>query len=372
MQILGSAELIEDVQKKELCVNCGTCTGQCPYFKSYRGKLAMLFNCSMQTGRCYAHCPKTEVDYNELSASFFEKPYEGTPVGHYLEIKKARAGEKLSGKACFQNGGTVSALIACAMENGMIEAAALTDRDGLVPTPFLATGVDEVLKCSSSKYMAAPTITTVNEYAAEGKKGLGVVGTPCQLTGLASMRMNPTERDNFIDPVSLTIGLFCTWAVDTRKFIDLVSEKTDISAVTGMDVPPPPASVMELTTNGEKIEIPLDEIRKIVPGGCAICPDMTGEFSDISVGALEGDASFNTIIIRTEKGRELVAKAVSDGYLETDDIKAESIENLSRGAAGKKRRALDTAKDMNLLNNTEENGRSAIIMDKAIVEKIMS
>lgn len=372
MQILGSAALIEDVQNKELCVNCGTCVGQCPYFKSYRGKLTMLFDCSMQEGRCHAHCPKTEADYDEMSTACFNKPYDGEPLGHYLVIRKGRAGEKIAGKGGFQNGGAVSALIACAMETGMIDAAALTDRDGLIPVPFLATSVDDVLKCSASKYMAASTVATVNEYTAEGKENLGIVGTPCQLTGVARLRMNPTNRDDFYDPVSLSIGLFCTWAVDTRKFADLVSKKTDPSAVTGMDVPPPPASVMELTANGEKIEIPLDDIRDIVPGGCAICPDMTAEFSDISVGALEGDSGYNTLIVRTDRGMKLIETAVTDGWLEVGDIAAESVENLTRGAAGKKKRALEKAQEMNLLNTAEENGRSAIIMKPAVVEKIMS
>ena len=115
-----------------------------------------------------------------------------------------------------------------------------------------------------------------------------------------------------------------------------------------------------------------DDIRNIVPEGCSICPDMTSEFTDISVGALEGDAAYNTIIIRTKKGLKLVQEAAREGYIELDDVLATSLENLKKGAAGKKRRALIKAEEMSLLNNTQENGRSAILMEEAIVKKIVS
>ena len=372
MQNLGSAELTENVQKKGLCVNCGTCVGQCPYFMSHKGKIAMLFPCTITKGRCFANCPKTEVDYEKITNSLFDKDYDGSPLGHFLEIKKGRAGYKIKSKGGFQNGGAVSALISFAMEQGLIDAAALTTRDGLVPVPVLATSVDEVLKCSSSKYMAASTVFSVNAYAKSGKNKLGIVGTPCQLTGVAQMRMNTLSKEDFTDPVALSIGLFCTWAIDTRKFTELVKGLTDASNITAMDVPPPPENVLRLVADEKLIDIPLDDIRKIVPGGCAICPDMTSEFSDISIGALEGDSTFNTIIIRTEKGAELVAAAVREGYIELYDFSLSSMENLTKGATGKKKRALLKAKELGLLNNTEGTGRSALLVDEKVVHKILA
>ncbi len=372
MQNLGSTELTEDVQKKGLCVNCGTCVGQCPYFMSHKGTIAMLFPCTMTEGRCFANCPKTEVDYEKITNSLFDKGYDGSPLGHFLEIKKGRAGDKIKSKGGFQNGGAVSALISFAMEQGLIDAAALTTRNGLVPVPVLATSVDEVIECSSSKYMAASTVSSVNEYTKSGKNKLGIVGTPCQLTGVAQMRMNRLNKDDFTDPIALSIGLFCTWAIDTRKFTDLVSGLTDVSNITAMDVPPPPENVMRLVTDEKLIDIPLDDIRKIVPDGCAICTDMTSEFSDISIGALEDDSAYNTIIIRNEKGADLVAAAVREGYLELYDFSSGSLENLTKGATGKKKRAVLKANELGLLNNTEGAGRSALIVDEKVVNKILS
>ena len=371
-QIKGSKELQEDVLTRGLCVDCGGCVGLCPYFKSYRGKIGMIATCTLSTGRCHAHCPKVEVDLEEVTRGMMGKTYDGAPLGHYLSIGKARAGEKIRGKGRFQNGGTVSALIAFALKTGMIKAAALTGREGLVPTAVLATNEEEVLACASSKYMAAPTIASVNEYAMSRQDKLGVVGTPCQITAVAQAKLDPLEKADFRDPVALTIGLLCTWAVDTRKFVPLVSGKTDTGKIIGMDVPPPPAAVMEFQTTDGSFSIPIGEIRETIPAGCAICPDMTAELADISVGAMEGDYTWNTLIVRTTRGSALVQQAVSQGYLELYEMPEENLENLKRGATAKKKRALLRAREEGLLNTDPATGRAALRLDERVVERILA
>ena len=372
-QIKGSNELKEDVLKKELCVDCGACVGLCPYFESYQGKIAMIASCGLPAGRCHAHCPKVELDLEEVTASLTGKAYDGSPIGHYLSINKARAGEKIRGKGRFQNGGAVSSIVAFAMKTGMIDAAALTGREGLLPIRVLATSEDEILACASSKYMAAPTVASVNAYAKSGKKKLGVVGTPCQITAVSQAKLDPLKRGaKFHDPVALTIGLLCTWAVDTRKFISLLASRTDIGKVTGMDVPPPPAAVMEIRTTDGGFSIPLEEVRRTIPKGCAICPDMTAELADISVGAMEGDYSWNTLIVRNAKGADLVRQAVNQGYLEIVAMPEENLANLNQGAAGKKRRAIIKAKEDGLLNTDPATGRAALRVDERTVERILA
>ncbi len=81
MQLFGSNELVEDVFNRDLCVGCGMCVDLCPYFKSYLGKTARLFACDLKQGRCYAYCPKTEVDLDELARAYWQTPYEGLRVG---------------------------------------------------------------------------------------------------------------------------------------------------------------------------------------------------------------------------------------------------------------------------------------------------
>jgi coenzyme F420 hydrogenase subunit beta len=372
MKIMGSTELNNDVQKKDLCVDCGACVGLCPYFISHKGKIARLFPCTLPEGRCYAHCPKTDVDLDGLSMSLFNQHYNGSAMGHYLAAHKAMAGKAVKDKGRFQNGGAVSALTAYALKTGVIHAAALTQRDGLIPRPVLVHTEEEVFTCSGSKYMASPTLSALNSGIMGRKDSIGIVGTPCQMTAVAQMRRNPLSRDDFYDPVGLTIGLFCTWAVDTRRFLDLLPSNLDHHGILSMDVPPPPAEIMEIKTKDGSVSIPLSDIRKAVPKGCSICPDMTAEFTDISVGALEGDKSWNTLIIRTKKGLDLIKNAVKDGYLVIEDIPAQNLAQLEKGAVGKKRRAFLKAREENSLVTDTETAHGAIVIDNTIVDRLLS
>jgi len=371
MKIFGPNELMEDVLQKNLCIGCGACTYLCPYFKSYKGRTAMLFPCNLTEGRCWAYCPKVEVDLDDLSERFFGRPYEADPLGFHRSIKISKAGRHVS-DGTFQAGGTVSALISFALNKGYIRAAVLTDREGLLPVPRLAQSPDEVLECSSSKYTASPTLSALNQAIKEGHKQIGVVGTPCQVLAIAQMRSNPMGEKDFSDPVSLAVGLFCTWAVDFREFDAFISERIDARNITKVDIPPPPAEIMEVYTDDGKIEIALDEIRELVPDSCSYCVDMTAEFSDISVGVLEGRPDMNTIITRTETGEKIVDEAQKEGYLILDDMPEENLEHLIWAAGNKKKRALVKAQQEGMVNAKEEGARCYLRVRPEAVEEIIA
>ena len=360
MHIYGPNELAEDVLKKGLCVGCGACVGLCPYYSSYKGKTAMVFPCNLSQGRCYAYCPKAEVDFDELANAYWGHPYAGTPLGDHLEVVKSKAGAQFP-KGFFQSGGTVSALMAFALETGRVKAGVLTDRKGLLPVPSLVSSTEGVVACASSKYTAAPTLAAFNNALTGGNKQLGVVGTPCQVTALAQMRLNPMQQEDFVDPVSLVIGLFCTWALDTRGLTGLLSDRVNLDEIKRMDLPPPPSEILVLETDADRIEIPLSEVRPLVPAGCHICPDMTSEWADLSVGVVEGQPEWNTLIVRTKRGRELMEKAKARGWLITEAISKENLAGLTLAAANKKKRAWARAGEEGLINTDAAKGARAAI-----------
>jgi coenzyme F420 hydrogenase subunit beta len=370
MHVFGSSELIEDVLNKDLCIGCGACVELCPYFKNHKGKTAMLFACTLSQGRCFAFCPKAEVDLDVLANRFWNAPYEGTPLGKYREVLMARAGEKME-TAAFQAGGTVSALMTLALKSRLIDAAALTDREDMVAVPRLITRAEDVSGCAGSKFMAAPTLSVVNRGAIQGYEHMGVVGTPCQLTAVAQMKSNFLNRKNFKDPVALTVGLFCTWAIDTRQLMPLLAECIGDACIQGMDMPPPPSEIMLIDTDAGKVEIPLERIRELVPKGCHVCPDMTSEWSDVSVGVIEGKPDWNTLIIRTQTGEQLVKDACNEGYLKTKAMPAENLKDLCIAAANKKKRALIRARDQGLLNTAVKDQHSVLRLQPEVVERII-
>ncbi|ACN16425.1 putative coenzyme F420 hydrogenase, beta subunit (8-hydroxy-5-deazaflavin-reducing hydrogenase, beta subunit) (FRH) [Desulforapulum autotrophicum HRM2] len=349
MQPLGPTELSHRIIDQNLCTLCGACADLCPYVKAHEGKISRVFSCDRQTGRCYAACPKTGIDEALLSEYLFKTPWPDTPLGHYREIHMARRGNKVP-QGHFQNGGTTSALVMSALEQGVIDAAVLTGSDGLRPRPRLVTTALEVLDCTASKYIAAPTVACLNRATGKGYQNLGIVGTPCQMTGLSTLRTNPLDLPDFKDVTGMTIGLFCTWALETEGFLDyLLQQGIDPASVQSMEIPPPPAENVLLTLEKEVKTLPLAEIRKRVLPGCAVCPDMTALFCDLSVGAFEEDPAWNTLIVRSERGQALVDKAIETGFLEIRPLSKTNIDNLTLAAANKRKRALAAQERLGML-----------------------
>ena len=119
-----------------------------------------------------------------------------------------------------------------------------------------------------------------------------------------------------------------------------LNEKLDLPKVKKFDIPPPPANRFDAYTSSGKVSFPLDQIRQFVMPTCAYCPDMTSEFADISVGSVEGIEGWNTVIVRTDAGAELMEIAKAKQKLETDVLPLQNLTHLKEAALLKKKRAL--------------------------------
>ncbi len=354
MKDFGPARLAEEVLARGLCINCGACVSLCPYFRSHRGRIAMMFPCERESGRCHAYCPKTEVDLEAASRFVHGTGYPGHGIGQYREIAASRAAAP-NEDSPVQSGGTVTALIAGMLEAGAIDAAVLTGRDGILPVPAIITDPAGVRFCGGSKYAASPTLSALNRAITEGYSKIALVGTPCQILAATQMRIRLTEQGH-PDPVALTVGLFCTWALDYRKMEKILAARTDINSIISMDIPPPPAAVMEVRGIRDSHRIPLEEIRGAIPESCGYCADMTAEFADISVGALEGSPGKNSMVIRTIRGADSAASMIQKGRLLTEPYPEGSLRALAEASSGKRTRALSRADAAGMLNNTGESG----------------
>jgi coenzyme F420 hydrogenase subunit beta len=87
--------------------------------------------------------------------------------------------------------------------------------------------------------------------------------------------------------------------------------------------------------------ISLDHVRKFVRPTCTVCLDMTAEFSDLSIGAVEGISGWNTVIVRTAKGQELMEEARRARAIEVADMPRANLKHLQEAALLKKKRALE-------------------------------
>ena len=341
LEVKGCRELQSEVLARDLCTLCGACIGMCPYLVAYRGRVVALDECDLRQGRCYVFCPRTSLDLDLLSQTVFGVPYPADELGTVKEIVLARASdEAVRSKA--QCGGTVTALASFALDQGLIDSAVLTTSDErILPSGTPAANKAQVIDCAGSKFVAAPTLAAFNRQSEGDAQSIGVVATPCQALALAKMRASPLDNRNNIDKLKLVIGLFCTWALSYEGLARLLADRVPLSQIVRFDIPPPPANLFQVSTNSDRVDIPLDDVRPFVRPTCDVCIDLTAEFADVSVGAAEGIKGWNTLVVRSDAGSELVEAARAKGVIETDPLPEQNLAHLKEASLLKKKRGLE-------------------------------
>jgi coenzyme F420 hydrogenase subunit beta len=236
--------------------------------------------------------------------------------------------------------------MAYALREGVIDSAVLTSSDEhMMPGGTVARDEAGVLACAGSNFVASPTLATFNQEVTTDAQRIGVVATPCQALALAKMRASPLENRNNIHKLKLVVGLFCTWALRYDGFIEFLEDRLLGNQITRVDIPPPPKQVLRVCAGSHCAAIPLDEVRPFIRRSCNVCIDLTAEFADVSVGAAEGTEGWNTLIVRSEAGRQLVDAALAAGVIQTGPLSGESLDHLKTAALLKKQRALGNIVD---------------------------
>ena len=349
--MLSILELERKVVKTDLCTNCGACQGMCPYWRSYEGRTFVDYECDRKEGRCKYFCPRMPADVDGLLKQFFDEGDIVPQLGAVKELYLTRAADpEIRAKA--QHGGTVTALVELALQEGLIDAAVLSkagEGDGatLDPAGCLVTDPAEVRKCGGSSFQIPPTMATLNEALKDDVyKKIGVVGTPCKTLAAYKMMSKPfDDNDNNADNIGMVFGLFCGWGLDW-KGMEAFGDAAHV------DILPSKFHRMDLDDK----QVDLDDVLPLVRENCNYCYDMTAEFADVSVGGArssEGwdvDKGWNQLIVRTEKGRKLVELAREKGVLEFrefggGDAKAAAMDKLKNAAASKKAKAVSALTD---------------------------
>ena len=344
----GQKELKETVLDTGLCTGCGACINVCPYQASYRDWTVVLHHCDLAQGRCYACCPRTPADPGSLLPRFYDAadltPELGAVKGFYI----ARAADEVVRRRA-QHGGTVTTLIALALREGLIDAAVLAgEGDALLPRPVTIREPSAAVRQGKSRFVVSPNVAEFNRTAQGDAERIGIVATPCQAQALAKMRIQPvTASDGGIGKLKLVVGLFCGWALSWPELTSLLGKKTDLTAVTGMDIPPSRYHALEVYTKEGIVRVSLDEVLPCIRESCLSCDDMTAEFSDISVGSArlpegwEEARLWNQVIVRTSRGAELLELARRSGVLEFREVPAGNLEKLKAASLNKKMAAAD-------------------------------
>ncbi len=166
------------------------------------------------------------------------------------------------------------------------------------------------------------------------KGKVAVIGTPCHMIAAAKM-------DTFSDylgksPLDIKIGLFCMENF-SYSYMKQLLEKYDADMKDVIECRVEKNYFWFYLTEDRLVKIPLKEAKSCMRKNCQVCMDLTSELSDISVGSVGSPKQWSTVIIRTEKGLELLKNAENDNYLKTKPLTESGLKIIEKLATKKKK-----------------------------------
>ena len=335
----GWQELNKEIIETGKCVYCGACSAFCANIKYDSEKEVPIEDGSCEDantcrdgyGLCYNICPKTEIKQipiNLLDKWVFGKEQDKI-LGHYIKIISAKvsdsAREKLPSDA-----GPITALLWTAMEEGLIDASIVTGKDeNLKPFPMVAESQNDLFKSIGYKPSQSPTLSLIGDAINKGFVDIAVVGTPCQIQGLRKLQNHPRFDYEAYDLVSLAIGTFC-FGTFYNKLLDDIFKEYDINANEIQAIEHDRNNFkMKILANSSTKEIPLNYVYdKSIRNACFACSDYTASFADISVGEVGSEDGWKTLIIRTEKGKQIIDLAIEKGIFEENPLEKDNEESV--------------------------------------------
>jgi len=338
MKTRSYINLRDEVWEKGLCSGCGACVAVCPAdaicFDEPGGALrprnigyCKRENDEVACGACYDACPRTEKGEREI-------------WGEFREILSARATADIPRK---QAGGAVTAILAAGLEQGLIDGVVTVTADRLTlrPRSVVLVTPGEILETAGSRYSWRVPLAAALRTAVIDRKlhNIAIVGLPCVMKAVARIRASDNDLlAAFGSRIRLSIGLFCTETFDYRVLVEEILKNRHAiqpADINRLDV----RGRLEITKrDGERVTLPLSELKEAIRPGCHYCMDFTAIHSDISAGAVGSPPGYTTLITRSMTGEVFVDEAVSSGRLERGPaVDRAAVEKLAAAKIGKAR-----------------------------------
>lgn len=357
------ARTVQKVPALGLCTGCGTCAGMCP-----EGAIEMclsdtdevfsprvgLDKCT-ECGICVDVCPGIGVDFGSLNQQAFGCQPQYPLVGVFRVAWVGHSTDQAL-RVQASSGGAVTELCSFALDEGLIDAAVVTNgasNDPLRPEVVVASTRDDLIAASGSKYSPVPVNQVLRDLRVfDGRVAL--VGLPCHIQGI---RKAMQHDDKLRECLVYVFGLACggvTSPAGTECY--LLSKGIR------------PKEVRKIRYRGEgwpgKISVGLKDGSQRVfsrrysfgefypaivhnaafgfqhfrPWRCLTCCDRAAELADLSFSDpylsryLQRERMGQTLIVaRSEEGQELVEGAARAGRLILERITLDEVIRSHQG-----------------------------------------
>jgi coenzyme F420 hydrogenase subunit beta len=332
------AHLFSEVVTSGLCTGCAGCVAACPYDvlgydhrSTYRpfhveadGGAADCTHGQKGCTLCTRACPRFRSWEGEIDEKLFGRERSAEEVAGIFEDAYLIQATDPAFAAAGQDGGFVSALLAYCLDREIIDGALVSalaaDGSDWQPQPRLVRTKDEVMATAGSRYTYSANPLAYAEAASAGCERLALVGMSCQASVPAVMAARKAGKiaRRFV----LTVGLLCSKTFDDRIFEELFAAQYGLarSDIARINI----KGVFQIwMKDGAYHEVPLKEGHPYTRSGCLSCPDFAAQHADISAGGIGARSDRTLVLVRTERGREVVEAMATAGLIDVLAIDAD-------------------------------------------------
>jgi coenzyme F420 hydrogenase subunit beta len=348
---------VHHVAARRLCLGCGVCFSLCP-----KGRVRLVDvedegirpfvepDGCRACGMCLQGCPgiynvvancapnQCQADAQPLKRwGVFTELWEGYATDPEIRFKGS-------------SGGLCTALSLFCLEQGIAGGVLHVGSDPEKPwknKTVRSKTRDELVARTGSRYAPAAPGDGLR-FIEDAPDRSVFVGKPCDVAGLRMVQQLRPELDR---KTAVAIGFFCAGTPSTRGTIELLRkfdakpEQLAEFRYRGMGWPGM-ATVRFKDGNRPPMKATYNDswgfLQKYRPFRCYLCPDLTAEFADISVGdpwyreVGENEPGRSLILIRTEVGREIFHQALKQGCVTAEPADSNVIYRSQKNLLGKR------------------------------------
>lgn len=313
------------------CTGCGLCHSYLgtPIQRNDRG-----FNIAqVESKDMIEFCKK--VCFSSGRHLYDEKP---TSWGNYVDVFEGYASDT-NIRHLSASGGIITSLAIFLLEKGYVDGIIQIGKDESNPFGtklFCNTTTEEVVKCSTSRYIVSSPLYDILQLIEDNKK-YAFIGRPCDIITLNNFSKFNSQLN---DCIKYKIAFFCAGSPSINASIKLVEQlgikKEECKSIQyrgdGW-----PGKVKVVPTKGQSKQMEYINSWNNILGRdilkiCKFCTDGIGELADISTGDLwyldankkplfDEKKGRNIIFARNTKGLDLLRKACDNGYITIKEYK---------------------------------------------------
>lgn len=347
---------VDEVARWRLCLGCGACVPACPNNNIQlvdiqdQGLRPVLNEVECQhCGQCIRVCPGIGLSYQPSNSETI--PQLRQAWGPVLEIWEGYAADpeiRFEGSS----GGAATALALFCIEKedfaGVLHIGA-TPEAPLQNVPVFSKSREDLLKYTGSRYSPAAPCERLN-WIEESDSSCVFIGKPCDVVALRKSQAVDPKLNN---KVGLAISIFCAGTPSTAgtyKLLDALGVKPEqIEEIRYRGRGWPGMATVKIKgSNGEFRQMSYEESWGDILSNygqlrCRLCPDSTGEFADMACGdpwyrnIAPSDPGWSLILVRSERGKEILQKAIRSGYLVAVKMRADVLPRSQKALLSRRR-----------------------------------